>query len=703
MLDYDLVLKADELFVVGEIQTDGSGESGKGLYLRDTRHLCRYDVKLGGERLDVLAVHPHDATSATAVMANSWMPDIGGVPLAKHVVMVREQIELSDRLCVSYELKNYGLRPLSMALSMEFASDFRDIFDIRGFARTERGLLRAPHVDDMSFVLGYDGRDGLLVETRIRFSQPVRLTESSETQELPDGTTIEIPGVFATFNLDLSPDAPWNVIVEIGPAPADQKPLRHLRQATRCAPVETNHMVLNTIHDQSIRDLTALQTPFGHGSVPAAGIPWYVAPFGRDSLIVGLQTLHLHPEAAIQTLTFLSSLQGEKVDPFTDEAPGKILHEMRYGELARLKEVPHVPYYGTVDATPLFVWLAAEVFNWVCDDQLYARLKPHVLRAIDWIDRYGDVDGDGLVEYSTLTTSTGTISHKVWKDSWDSLHDPAGNDVTGIITPVEVQGYIFAGYRRLADVADFHGDAEWADELRRKADAVREKVESLFWMDAEGCYAQALGPGKQPIRAVSSNAAQLFDSGLPSAERANRMACRFLDSDMLTDWGMRTLSSKMASYNPMSYHNGSIWPHDNSLIISGLYRYGEHDLGEKVITGLLEAAAVEPNLRLPELYCGFDRDDAVNDAPVPYPVSCNPQAWASGALPYVLRSIAGLEANPRRNALHVSPHLPCWLDWIEFKNLRVLGQAGSLLIERVKRGENGIQVTARGLDINVVS
>ena len=703
MLDHDLVLKADELFLVGEIQTDGSGESGKGLYLRDTRHLCRYDVKLAGEQLDVLAVHPHDATSATAVMANAWMPDIGGAPLPKHMVMVREHIELNDRLCVVYELKNFGLRPLSITFSMEFSADFRDIFDIRGFARTERGLLRAPQVHDSSFVLGYEGRDGLRLETITQFSQPVRLAETTETQELPDGTTINIPGVIATFDLDLSPAASWNVIVELALLPADQKPPRHLRHATRFASVETNHIVLNNIHDQSVRDLTALQTPFGHGSIPAAGIPWFVAPFGRDSLIVGLQTLHLHPEAAIQTLTFLSSLQGEKVNQFTDEAPGKILHEMRYGEMARLKEVPHVPYYGTADATPLFVWLAAEVFNWTCDDQLYGRLKPHVLRAIDWIDRYGDVDGDGLVEYSTLTTSTGTISHKVWKDSWDSLHDTAGNPVSGLITPVEVQGYVYAGYRRLADVADFHGDAEWAEVLRRKAEAVREKVESLFWMDEDGCYAQALDTDRQPIRAVSSNAAQLFNSGLPSPERARRMARRFLASDMLTGWGMRTLSSNMASYNPMSYHNGSIWPHDNSLIISGLYRYGEHHLAVKVVEGLLEAAAVYPILRLPELYCGFDRDDAVNDAPVAYPVSCNPQAWASGALPYVVRSIAGLEASPRQNSLLVSPHLPCWLDRIEFKNLRVLGQKGSLLIERAKRGENEIRVTASGLNIDVVS
>ena len=243
-------------------------------------------------------------------MANAWMPDIGGAPLPKHMVMVREHIELNDRLCVVYELKNFGLRPLSITFSMEFSADFRDIFDIRGFARTERGLLRAPQVHDSSFVLGYEGRDGLrLGKTITQFSQPVRLAETTETQELPDGTTINIPGVFATFDLDLSPDASWNVIVELAPLPADQEPPRHLRHATRCAPVETNHIVLNNIHDQSIRDLTALQTPFGHGSIPAAGIPWFVAPFGRDSLIVGLQTLHLHPEAAIQTLdvSFIAS------------------------------------------------------------------------------------------------------------------------------------------------------------------------------------------------------------------------------------------------------------------------------------------------------------------------------------------------------------------------------------------------------------
>jgi glycogen debranching enzyme len=386
MLDHDLELKADEVFLVGEIQTDGSGESGKGLYLHDTRHLCTFDVRLDNERMEVLSARLHDSTLATTVLTNSWMPNVSAAPLPKHVVMVRERMELNHLLSVDFEVKNFGLRPLEMSLSIELAADFRDIFDIRGFARAKRGVIHAPVFTDSSIMLGYEGRDKLLVRTCAQFSQPSRLIATEETRELPDGTSISIPGALAVFDLDLQPEATWRLLVEILPLPVETTPLRHLLHETFCAHVETNHVVLNSIHDQSVRDLKALQTPFGDGSIPAAGIPWFVAPFGRDSLIVGLQTLHLHPEAAIQTLQFLATLQGSKVDSFTDEEPGKILHEMRYGEMARMREVPHLPYFGTVDATPLFIWLAAEVFNWTCNSDLYANLQPNVLRDIHWID-----------------------------------------------------------------------------------------------------------------------------------------------------------------------------------------------------------------------------------------------------------------------------------------------------------------------------
>lgn len=702
MLDHSLVLKADELFLVGEIETDGSGESGKGLYLRDTRHLSQFSVELCGHKLNLLSARAHDARSATAVLANPWMPEVDGAPLPKHIVMIREHIELGDRLCIAFEVRNFGLRALRLPITMEFAADFRDIFDIRGFARADRGRVRHPVVGDQTFTLGYDGRDGFAVETTFTLSQPATLSGRMTDVALPDGTSIDLGVVMAGFDPLLAAGEAWRLTVDIGPIPAGGTPLRHIQRDTRCAAVHTNHVVLNAIHHQATLDLMALETPFGHGTLPAAGIPWFVAPFGRDSLIVGLQTLHLHPESAARTLRFLAAHQGTKVDRYTDEEPGKILHEFRYGEMARLGEVPHVPYYGTVDATPLFAWLAAETCLWTCDDELYHAMSPHVRRAFEWIEQCGDVDGDGLVDYSTVTTGAGTISHKIWKDSWDSLHYPDGRPGIGMITPVEVQGYVYAGYRRWAKTAALHGDAAWATELAAKADAVQAEVERRFWLDGESCYAQALGPDKEPIGAVSSNSAQLLMTGLPSPERAARMARRFLGPDMLTGWGLRTLSESMTSFNPMSYHNGSIWPHDNSLAVAGAYAYGQNELGERIAEGLLEAAAIDPILRLPELYCGFRRDDAVNDAPVPYPVSCSPQAWASGALPLVVRAIAGLEADPASGSLLVKPNLPGWLDRIEFRDLRVLGQRGSLLIERLPGTHDGYQVTSQHLIINAI-
>ncbi len=419
--------------------------------------------------------------------------------------------------------------------------------------------------------------------------------------------------------------------------------------------------------------------------MPAAGIPWFVAPFGRDSLIVGLQTLHLRPESALGTLQVLATLQGNEVVRETEEEPGKILHEMRYGEMARAREIPHRPYYGTVDATPLFAWLVAEAALWTGDAEVWRRFKPHAERALQWCEEYGDLDGDGLIEYSTATQSSAHISHKVWKDSHDSLHYPDGRPVTGLIAAVEVQGYLFAAYDRLAIAAGQFGDVEWGQWLRERAEAVRATVESQFWLEDEGYYAQALNGEKQPIGSISSNPGHLLFAGLPAPERAQRVAARMISSDLDSGWGLRTLSAASASYNPMSYHNGSVWPHDNSLAIAGLYRYGLANEGARLVDGLLAAATADPKLRLPELYCGFPRGDA-DTAPVAYPVSCSPQAWAAGALPLIVRAMLGLQFDLDTKCLTANPHLPNWLNKIEITGVRVGGATGALSISRAGGG-----------------
>jgi glycogen debranching enzyme len=350
--------------------------------------------------------------------------------------------------------------------------------------------------------------------------------------------------------------------------------------------------------------------------------------------------------------------------------------------MARTKEIPHRPYYGTVDATPLFAWLVAEASIWTGDEQVWNRFRPHAERALAWIKTYGDVDGDGLIEYPTHTQSSAHISHKVWKDSHDSLHYPDGRPGSGLIAPVEVQGYVYAAYARLATAAGMFGDPEWAASLRASAEQVRIIVEEKFWLDDVGFYAQALDSEKQAIGAISSNPGHLLFAGLPGAERAARVADRLTSPEMSSGWGIRTLSASMASYNPMSYHNGSVWPHDNSLAAAGLYRYGLKDAAETIAVGLLGAAENAPDLRLPELYCGYPRSGTVHERPVAYPVSCNPQAWASGALPLIVRAMMGLDVDPETRALRVAPQLPDWIDAIEITGVRALGRTETVLVER---------------------
>jgi glycogen debranching enzyme len=464
---------------------------------------------------------------------------------------------------------------------------------------------------------------------------------------------------------------------------SDAEPKHHNVDRRGTARIATDHFWVNRIIDRAAADLDMLQTSFRDRTLTAAGIPWFVAPFGRDSLIASLQTLYVAPSRAKETLRTLAAQQGRAVDPFREEEPGKILHEMRYGEMARLGDIPHTPYYGTVDATPLFVMLFAETIRWTGDESLYRELLPNVQRALEWIEQWGDRDRDGLVEYTTQSAESVRIVHQGWKDSYDSLHDVDGRSVTGSIALVEVQGYVFAAYRWLADVVALYGDAPWATELSVRSDQVRRLVEERFWLPEEGYYAQALDEEKRPVEAISSNPGHLLYCGLPSPERGQLLAARLRQPDLDSGWGVRTLAASMAAYNPMSYHNGSVWPHDNSLIAAGLGRYGETGGLERIAFALFTAAEHLPDQRLPELYCGFPRnEDAAADGPIQYPVSCSPQAWAAGAAPLLMRAMLGLQANLNKGMVRLAPALPDWLSRVRIDGLEALGRRFDLEVAR---------------------
>lgn len=430
------------------------------------------------------------------------------------------------------------------------------------------------------------------------------------------------------------------------------------------------------------RDLALLYTTFPEGSVMAAGVPWYMAPFGRDSLITALQTMHVYPGRSASTLSVLAALQGAGTDPFREEEPGKILHEMRYGAMARTGHIPHTPYYGSIDATPLFVMTFAEHDRWHRDDALYEALLPNVRRALRWIERSCEAGG-GFLRFTGTAEDSAHISQQGWKDSFDSLHFADGREVDGPVALVEVQGYVYAAYAWLADVVRGRGDHTWADELAARAATIRALVEDQFWNEGTGYYAQALDGDGTPVDSISSNPGHLLYCGLPLPDRAARVAAHLGDASMLTSWGIRTLSSGMATYNPASYHNGSVWPHDTSLAMAGLARYGHVDLATTIATRLVETSRFDKDQRLDELYCGFD--DHPGAGPVPYPVSCRPQAWAAGAGLLALRTMLGLEPGGHQVSV-----MPPFLDRISSLEAGPFSAQGATFSVRVDEGRASI-------------
>jgi len=709
VLNHAMILKSDELYFVGSSDNAGSGERSTGLYLRDTRYLDRCDVHLNGVPLNHLQVQVLGAATAGIVDANGAfsVPTDGELTEMVHplTVSIEQTVRLDTDLQVEFVLRNFSGRTLPLTLSCELSADFRDLFDIRGFPRSTRGgSYLPPAVDVDRILLAYIDRAGDTAMTDIAFDPPPTLAvscppatvaESEMDVLLPgyDQVTPHLslappPCAKAYFSTALASGDTWRLTMTISPVPPGERPVSaeaKLRDGERPRPalVTTDNVAFNRVLDRAASDLALLQTSFADGSLPAAGIPWFVAPFGRDSLIVGLQTVHLAPRRAAGTLRILAALQGEKVDPFREEEPGKILHEVRYGEMARLGEIPHTPYYGSIDSTPLFVLLFAETVAWTGDERLYAELLPNVQRALTWIEAFGDRDGDGLVEYLAHMADGVHIVHQGWKDSHDSLHHTDGRPATGAIALVEVQGYVYAAYQRLAEVAAIHDDLIWADQLRGRAAEIQRKVEETFWIEEDGYYAQALDGDKSPVRSISSNPGHLLFAGLPSPAHAAAVATRLGLPDIDSGWGIRTLSASMPTYNPMSYHNGSVWPHDNSLIVVGLRAYGHVEAANQIASALVAAAESDPLLRLPELYCGFARtEQAASRTPVAYPVSCSPQAWAAASSQLLVRAMLGLRIDLASGTLLVEPALPSWLDEMIVTDLCVRGRRVSLAVRR---------------------
>ena len=692
-----LIIRERDLFLL----SDPSGNvppgnaQGLGLYHADTRHLSAYDLSFHSAEPVVLLSTAELGFAEEQVLTNPRMESEEGRSLARGTIEVRRQRVLADVLEEKLRVTNYNVFPVTLELVYQFEADFADIFEVRGQHRERRGRLLEPVADASSITYAYEGLDGRTRETHISFSQPPAVLS-------PRGAVLRMTlprRASATFRLVVAVDG-----LRDRRAARDRLSLvwRQYRRWTEgCTQVFTNNEFFNKALDRSLSDLRML---WNGGSrqdrFPSAGTPWFDTLFGRDSAIVSMQTLAFRPEIAKQCLHVLASKQGRRPDPWRDEEPGKILHELRRGEMSLMGELPYAPYYGSVDATPLFLWLASEYYAWTGDLHLLKELRGSLVAALDWLDTYGDPDGDDYVEYEKRSTKG--LVNQGWKDSADSIIHAEGTLARPPIALVEVQGYVYAARRGLATVFDALGEADRAAQLRRQATSLRRRFNGDFWLPHQRFYALALDGDKRPCASVTSNPGHALWSGIIARDQAAAVAERLLSNDLFSGWGIRTLSTTSPRFNPIAYHLGTVWPHDNAIAAMGLKKFGFEEELNEVATALFDAAIACPYYRLPELFGGEAR--SAHHAPVPYPVACRPQAWAAGALPMILHAILGLcPGTSGSELLIVRPQLPHWLDSVQIRGLRVGRGAVDLLFRRraakttveVQHVAGGIRVVRR--------
>ena len=694
-------LKHGDTFAVFDHRGDigGEPENPEGLYHRDTRMLSQLQLLLEEARpLLLSSVTQDDNAVFTADLSNPDLLEDGKIALRRETIHLSRMKFIWNSAC--YErlvVRNFGDRPLTLRLTYRFASDFADLFEVRGEHRAARGESRAALESDHSVKLCYLGLDKIERVTHISFSPaPKTLTTAR-----------------AAFDVSLRPRASRRFFVRCGLEDAAggdwngrlfyrrMRAARHAlhESSKRAASIESSNTVYNEIARRSVSDLYMLVTDTPEGPYPYAGIPWFSTPFGRDGLVTALMTLWLDPEIAKGVLGFLAATQATALEPERDAEPGKILHEMRHGEMANLREVPFGRYYGSIDATPLFVLLLGEYFRRTGDLVTVRSLWPNAEAALAWIDRYGDRDGDGFVEYYRQTKDG--LANQGWKDSFDAIFHHDGRLAEGPIALCEVQGYVYGAKRHAAVLAEALGFPERAAALAAEAEALRRRFEARFWCEEMSTYALALDGAKQPCRVIASNAGQVLFTGIASAEHAQRVARTLVAPASFSGWGIRTIASSESRYNPMSYHNGSIWPHDNGLIAMGLARYGLQGAAAQVFGALFEAASYMDLRRLPELYCGFTRIE--RNAPTQYPVACSPQAWASATPLCLLQASLGLELLDRTGEVKFyRPMLPSFLDHVHLRNLKLSGGSVDVLLHRQDKNV-AVTVTRREGDIVVVA
>ena len=692
-------LKQGDCFAVLDSHADIGATPGgpDGIFFCDTRYLSHLEILLNGSQPLLLGSNVRDDNSILIVDLTN--PDIfldQKLSQPKDVLhVVRTFFLLRGVAYQRLRMHNHGNVPFDVRLSVAFGSDFADLFEVRGLRRARRGIANLD-VGESKVVLNYQGLDGKRLRTTVLF----------------DPVPEQLSGSAASYVFELQPNESRSVYVTVRCEPGVEEnvalPFRrglraafhaHQTASRGMATISSSNQIFNEVMCRSMADLAMLTTDTAQGPYPYAGIPWYSTTFGRDGIITALQMLWCDSRIAKGVLRRLAAFQAATFDPRADAEPGKVPHEMRGGEMAALREVPFGLYYGSVDATPLFVMLAGLYAEHTGDIETLRELWPNVDAALGWIDGPGDPDRDGFVEYRRADEKG--LVNQGWKDSHDAIFHADGSLAQGPIALCEVQGYVYLAKRLAARAARRLGMQARGHALDAQATKLAEQFEAAFWCADIGTYALALDGQKRPCRVRTSNAGQVLFSGIAAPERADAVMRDLMRPSFFSGWGIRTVARDEPRYNPMSYHNGSVWPHDNSLIAAGFARYGHKDAIDRVFKGLFDAAAYMDLRRLPELYCGFQRGR--ERGPTLYPVACSPQAWAAGTPLLLLQSSLGLEFNPAQNEILLrKPRLPPFLEEVTLRNLRLGRSVLDLMVRRhgsdvslqVLRNEGQIMVAA---------
>jgi glycogen debranching enzyme len=692
------VLKQDETLGVfndfGDIDADALREEG--LYHTGTRFLSRLTLTLASHRPLLLnSTVRRDNVLMAVDLTNPDLYAGGQVVLPRGTLHINRTKHIWKNVC--YELvrvRNFALVPVTIDIAVRFFADFADIFEIRGYRRSRHGRLLPPETGVASVALAYQGLDERLRRTILHFSPA------------PDG----IDEAQASYRLHLGSRAEKTIAIEMACVMDEAAPRivpyeESMMQAAKRHGIVENLLRIETSHEQfnawlnaSAADLGMLMTPTQHGFYPYAGVPWFDTTFGRDGIVTALETLWLWPDASRAVLSFLAETQATESSPERDCEPGKILHEARKGELAALGEIPFGRYYGSIDSTPLFLMLAGAYFRRTGDIAFLEALWPHVVAAIDWIDRYGDSDRDGFMDYARRSPSG--LVQQGWKDSHDSVFHQDGRLADGPIALCEVQGYAYAAKLAACSIAQALGHSNLAADLRDAARDLRVRFNDRYWCPDIETFALALDGEGRPCRVRSSNPGHCLFTGIADEQQARAVIGGFRDEHFNSGWGVRTIAEGELRYNPMGYHNGSIWPHDNAIIAAGAARYQDKALVAKIIAGLFDASTFHPLHRLPELFCGFRR--RAGEAPTQYPVACSPQAWSAGAVFMLMEACLGLSIDANRRQVVLShPCLPHGVDEVRIHGLALRDAWVDLAIARV-RGAVGVSVERRSGKVEVV-